>query len=324
MPDEPETQAPVIIAKPAAGTARTVWRSLFLVAIGGIGAVLGFVTGSDYGDVFAPTFRFVGLEGHVATRTLGALTCAVVASTLTFLGLLVFRRRPRAILLAATPKETKQGLTKKLWPKERILTALKAVEKQRAAGLLSDAAYKKRKAMLESRRAGTYAPRSLSVTDPPLNFIQNGGFEKVNRNSARNRSRWLWWGGWSWGGQYENSWEDRPKYVHSGKYSARIRCTGGKGRIGISTPALPAAAGATEYKLTYWAFGEGDNMLFVNFEAGARGTVRHKIPPGWKEYTLVGKLTPGAKTYSIYFYHIGAGTIWLDDVKVVPVGGKAD
>ena len=101
MPDEPETQAPVIIAKPAAATARTVWRSLFLVAIGGIGAVLGLVTGSDYGDVFAPTFRFVGLEGHVATRTLGALTCAVVASTLTFLGLLVFRRRPRAILLAA-------------------------------------------------------------------------------------------------------------------------------------------------------------------------------------------------------------------------------
>jgi hypothetical protein len=66
----------------------------------------------------------------------------------------------------------------------------------------------------------------LSVTNPPLNFIQNGGFEDINRNSAPNRSRWLWWGGWSWGGDYENHWEDRPEYVRSGKYSARIKCLG--------------------------------------------------------------------------------------------------
>ena len=228
------------------------------------------------------------------------------------------------LLLAAAPKaETKESITKKLWPRERVVAAMAAVDKQKARGLLSDAAYRKRKAMLAERLAGTYAPQSLSVTDPPLNFIQNGGFEKVNRNSARNRSRWLWWGGWSWGGDYENSWEDRPKYVHSGKFSARIRCVGAQGRIGISTPGIPAMAGAKQYKLTYWACGEGDNMLFVNFEAGARGTVRHKIPPGWKEYELAGDITAGAKTFSVYFYHTGTGTIWLDDVKLVPVGGAA-
>ena len=229
-----------------------------------------------------------------------------------------------AVLVGASGGDAKQALTKTLWPRQRIQAALKAVERQKAAGILRDAAYQKRKDMLKARLAGTYVSQSLSVTDPPLNFIQNAGFEKVNRNSARNRSRWLWWGGWSWGGDYENSWETRPQYVHSGKHSARIRCTGKKGRIGIMTPALPAVKGASGYKLTFWARGEGDNMLFINFESGARGTVRTKIAPQWKQYTLIGEPEKGAKTYGVYFYHIGAGTIWLDDMKLVPVGGKAE
>jgi len=229
-----------------------------------------------------------------------------------------------AILVGAASPSNKQALTKTLWPRERIVAAIQAVDKQKAAGLLSESAFARRMKMLQARLAGTYVSQSLSVTDPPVNFIQNAGFEKVNRNSARNRSRWLWWGGWSWGGDYENSWETRPPYVHSGKHSARIRCTGKKGRIGIMTPALPAIAGAEEYKLTFWARGEGDNLLFVNFESGARGVLRQKIAPAWRQYTVVGKLARGAKTYGIYFYHIGTGTIWLDDMKLVPVGGKAD
>ena len=215
-------------------------------------------------------------------------------------------------------------LTQELWPKARIEAALAALEKQRAAGLLGDAAYQKRKQMLEQRRAGTYVSKSLAVTNPPLNFIQNGGFEKINRNSARNRSRWLWWGGWSWGGDYENSWEERPEHVHAGKYSARIRCVGKRGRIGIMTPALPAIPGAREYVLTFWAKGEGDNQLFVNFEVGARGTLRERIGPQWREYTLKGTPVPDKKDYRVYFYATGEGTLWLDDVKLVPAGGKTE
>lgn len=225
---------------------------------------------------------------------------------------------------AAKDKAARQALTKKLWAPGRVEAAIKAVEKQRRDGLLTDRAYAKRKEMLAARRAGRYVPQSLSVTDPPVNFIQNGGFEKINRNSARNRSRWLWWGGWSWGGDYENSWETRREYVHSGTYSARIRCTGAKGRIGISTPGIPVMPGAKEYRLTFWARGEGDNMLFVNYEAGARGVLRKKIEPAWKEYTLVGAVAKDAKTFSLYVYHIGTGTIWLDDMKLVPVGAKAN
>jgi hypothetical protein len=228
------------------------------------------------------------------------------------------------MLVRADEKADKAALAKSLWPKERIEAALAAVEKQRADGLLSEQSFKKRQAMLRARLAGTFEPQALAVADPPLNFIQNGGFEQINKNSGRKRSRWLWWGGWDWGGDYENAWEDRPAYVHSGQYSARITCTGKKGRIGIMTPGLPAIPGATEYTFTFWAKGEGDNMLFVNFEEGARGELRQKIGQEWKQYTVKGTPEPGKPTYNVYFYSIGEGTIWLDDVALVPVGGKLD
>ncbi len=223
-----------------------------------------------------------------------------------------------------TAKVTVEQLTQKLWPKERLEQALCEVDQQKAQGLLSNAAYAKRHQMLEQRLAGTYQPESLSVADPPLNFIQNGGFEQINPNSAKNRSRWLWWNGWSWGGDYENRWEEQPAFVHSGKRSARIRCTGAKGRIGINTPPLPSVPGVTEYQLTFWSRGAGDNLLFVNFEAGATGTIREQMGNQWKEYTVVGKPVAGKKTYNVFFYAIGEGTIWLDDVALVPIGGKLD
>jgi len=226
--------------------------------------------------------------------------------------------------VAGDEAQDRQALGQKLWPKDRIESAIKVVEKQRADGLLSDEAYARRKQMLEARLAGRFEPQMLSVVDPPLNFIQNGGFEQINKNSAKNRSRWLWWGGWSWGGDYENYWEDRKEYVHSGQYSARIRCTGAKGRIGISTAALPAVPGVESYKLTFWARGEGENMIFVNFEEGASGELRQKISDQWKQYTLLGKPVAGKPTYTLYFYSIGGGTIWLDDVELVPVGGKLE
>jgi hypothetical protein len=242
--------------------------------------------------------------------TFGVVLLVVVATATAFMG--------------QDSQADKEELTRKLWPQDRIAEAIKAVEQQRQDGLLSEVSYQKRMAMLKARQAGTYVSESLAVSDPPLNFIQNAGFEKVNRNSAKNRSRWLWWNGWSWGGDYENYWETRPQYIHSGKFSARIQCTGAQGRIGIFTPPLPAVPGVKQYKLTFWAKGEGENMLFVNFEGGARGALREKIGPEWKQYTVLGEPQAGADTYGAYFYHIGLGTIWLDDVRLVPIGGELD
>ncbi len=250
--------------------------------------------------------------GRTGLRIFGGAVAALVLSCL------CARSAPEST------QPTVKDLMQKLWPKERVEQALQSLERQKADGLLSQAAYEKRKQMLEARLAGSYQPQSLSVADPPLNFIQNGGFEQTNPNSAKNRSRWLWWGGWSWGGDYENMWEDKAEFVHSGKLSARIRCTGAKGRIGLNTPPLPAVPGATEYKLVFWAKGEGDNMLFINFEEGASGSLREKVPGEWTRYTVSAKPVSGKNTYNVFVYVIGGGTIWLDNFELAPVGGKLD
>ena len=65
-------------------------------------------------------------------------------------------------------------------------------------------------------------------------------------------------------------------------------------------------------------------MLFVNFEEAARGELREKIPGEWKQYTLVGKPEAGKPTYCVYFYVVGLGTIWLDDVELTPIGGNLE
>jgi hypothetical protein len=196
-----------------------------------------------------------------------------------------------------------QELTKALWPRERILQAVQDVQDQKNAGLLTLRAYEQRMGMLRQRLEGSYPPRSLS---------------------EKNRSRWLWWNGWSWGGDYENMWEEKPEFVHSGKFSARIRCTGAKGRIGINAPPLPVVPGASEYKFSFWARGEGANELFVNFEEGATGEMRQQTGPEWRQYTVVGKPVAGKNTFTVYFYSVGEGTIWLDDVSLIPVGGEVD
>jgi hypothetical protein len=207
------------------------------------------------------------------------------------------------------------------WPADRIPAARQSLEKLKADGLITEPQYQKKRALLEARRAGTFKSTALAHTDPAeLNFLQNAGFEEINQNSAKNRSRWLWWGGWSWGGDYENFWESRREYVHSGNYSAGIRCTGKPGRIGLSTPKLPLVPGVKEYLFTVWAKGEGDNQVFLNYESGAAGTLRKKIGPEWEQVSLKGTAEPGAKDFTFYIYAAGGGTLWFDDAKLVPVG----
>jgi hypothetical protein len=211
------------------------------------------------------------------------------------------------------------------WPPERISEAFRALDRMKADGLITERQFQRKRAVLEERRTGRFKSTALSQSDPAeLNFLQNAGFEKINKNSARNRSRWLWWGGWSWGGDYENFWETRKEYVHSGTYSAGIRCTGKPGRIGINTPSLPIVPGVKEYAFTVWAKGEGENQLFLNFESGATGTLRKKIGSEWEEVKLKGVAEPGAKQFSLFIYVAGEGTIWLDDAKLVPVGELKD
>lgn len=225
------------------------------------------------------------------------------------------------VIVAAGGKAAEESL----WPPERIAQALQSLERMKADGLITEAQYRKKRAMLEQRRARTFKPTALSNTNPvETNFLQNGGFEEINRNSAPNRSRWLWWNGWDWGGDYENFWATEKENVHSGSYSAGIRCTGNPGRIGIFTPKLPIVPGATEYVFSVWVKGEGDNQLFLNFESGVTGTLRQKVGPEWTQITLKGAPEAGAKDFHLFIYVTGGGTIYLDDAKLVPFGGRMD
>jgi hypothetical protein len=221
--------------------------------------------------------------------------------------------------------ESKEELTKKLWPKERIEAALKDIEKQKADGLITPKMYDRKKKMLQERLAGTFAPTMLSATNPPLNLLQNASFEDYNPNTSRNMSRWDSWGGWAWptSAAYENGQEQRPEYVKEGKSSARFKCTGAPARTGIQQK-NPIIAGATGYELTIWARGEGENLLNIAFEAGARGSFSEKIGPEWQQITVVGKPDANAKEYTLWIYSRGGGTLWLDDAKLLPVGVKVE
>ena len=108
------------------------------------------------------------------------------------LGLLVLHPVPAA-------SQTREELRAEVWRVERIEAALRAIEVQRAAGLLSRPGYDRRREMLNRRLDGTFVPTMLSVVDPP-GLLQNGGFEQVNRNTRPHQSRWLWWQGWRWEG----------------------------------------------------------------------------------------------------------------------------
>ncbi|HUW57741.1 MAG TPA: hypothetical protein VMZ92_13965 [Planctomycetota bacterium] len=223
-----------------------------------------------------------------------------------------------AVLWAA---ESREELTRRLWPREHVMKVLKDVEKQKTDGLITEKMYQRKKQMLTQRLAGTFRPTTLSATNPPLNLVQNASFEDYNPNTRRNMSRWDWWGGWAWpeNAQYENTWEDRAEYVKAGKYSARFKCTGAPARTGINQ-GIPTIEGATGYELTIWARGEGENMLHIAFESGARGQFMEKIGPEWRQITVTGNPDAGAKKFTLYIYARGGGTIWVDDARLLPLG----
>ena len=75
------------------------------------------------------------------------------------------------VVLARGAAENQAPLTQKLWPRERIGEALEETAKLKAAGMMSEKHYRRKKEMLEARLAGTFKPTMLSTTNPPLNFI---------------------------------------------------------------------------------------------------------------------------------------------------------
>ncbi|MFB3892576.1 MAG: hypothetical protein ACE15C_11200 [Phycisphaerae bacterium] len=230
-----------------------------------------------------------------------------------------------AVGAAVWAAESREEIIRRLWPQERCDEAMKDIEKQKADGLITQKMYERKKAIVLQRKAGTFQPTMLSATNPALNLLQNASFEDFNPNTDKNKSRWDNWGGWAWPtkAEYVNDKEDRPEYVKEGKLSARFKCVGAPARTGIQQK-IPITEGATGYELTIWAKGEGENLLAIAFEAGAKGGFSEKIGPEWKQITLVGKPDPKAKEFTLWIYARGGGTIWLDAARMVPQGVKLE
>lgn len=221
------------------------------------------------------------------------------------------------VLAPGLSAQARTELTADLWSRERVQSALEAIAEHKAAGLLSEAAYQRRRDMLLQRLEGTFSPTMLAVDSPP-DLIQNGGFEAVNRNTRADGSRWRWWQGWRWEGEYEMHWEDRGRHVRSGRYSARITSTGPPGRVSVFTPILPATSDSGVYRFSVWAKGSGENELFVGFDAGASGSVRKRVGREWERIDVRGRVRSGAAGFRIYLNSTGTGTIWVDDATLIP------
>lgn len=199
--------------------------------------------------------------------------------------------------------------------KTEVRKQMEGVKQAYQRGLMSEERYKQKMAMLEEKlKTAPDVEPPVVETDEPVNLIQNGSFEDFNPNSEPNRSRWLWWGGWSWGGDYENN---KAGEAEDGKLCAQIKCTGQAGRIGLMTPDIPVLKKQADYELTLWIKGTPGNRLNVAFESGAGGNGAFTGGDKWEKVTVKGKADAGADKFRIYFYVVGTGTIWLDNVQLM-------
>jgi hypothetical protein len=149
------------------------------------------------------------------------------------------------------------------------------------------------------------------------NVLENGDFEL-------GMAGWHSWGEWD-GGEYQfgsGSGDD----AYSGSASLAISCVR-RGRGGVFTD--PMAFRAGEYDLRFWAKGGGaDSILRWTFEgqspAAAAGRNLDSGPirlgEAWKEFRYRVVLTTDV-ALRLYLFSIGAGTVYLDAVTLVPTAG---
>ena len=180
------------------------------------------------------------------------------------------------------------------------------LEAQLKTGLISKTRCEAKKKVIES------PPKEDATDSGPANLLQNAGFEEFNQNTPANHSRWPGWGGWCWGGDYE-FFKATGNDKHSGEAALGCRCTGATGRIGITSPAVPITKKDGQFEFSIWIKGTGANKLRVAFESGASGGGEATGGSEWKQVTFSGKPDAGAKSFNVYIYIVGGGTIFLDD-----------
>ena len=203
---------------------------------------------------------------------------------------------------------------------EEIRAILADLAEQNQQCLISPQRLTAKKDMLAARADGSFKPVSPPDVSAPSNWVQNAGFEEYNPNTSATQSRWIWWGGWLWKGAYAFE----RAAGSDGKPCAAVRCRGEAGQAGIFTPPLPILKQGARYKATVRARAEGGAVLEMRFKADVEATGvgvadgAKKVSPGeaWAEFTLEGTAKPGAKSFRLYLYNDGPGSLFLGDVKL--------
>ena len=185
------------------------------------------------------------------------------------------------------------------------------IDTQLKTGVISKTRYDAKKKLIEAPPAAADEAKDAG----PENMLQNAGFEEFNPNSSPQNSRWPGWGGWCWAGNYE-FFKANGVNKHSGDAALGCRCTGAAGRIGLMVK-LPITKKDAKIDISVWIKGEGNNKLRVAFESGASGGGEAVGDGGWKLVTFTGASNPDAKSFTLYLYVVGGGTLYLDDAMAV-------
>ena len=154
------------------------------------------------------------------------------------------------------------------------------------------------------------APPPLEV---PGNLIENPSFEL-------GLERWGSWGQWD-GGRYTFGSGSGPD-AHSGGASAAI-ISQQPGRGGIYTEPMRLPAAGT-YRVTLYVKGK-DGARFRTSAANGRliGAKEFEVPERWTKVEYQVEVEDPAKDFRLYVFNVGTGTLYVDDVALLPPEGAA-
>jgi hypothetical protein len=143
------------------------------------------------------------------------------------------------------------------------------------------------------------------------NLVQNPSFEQ-------GMEQWGSWGAWD-GGAYIFGSGSGPD-AHTGGASAAIICQK-PGRGGIYTDPIRLPAAGT-YQVSLFVKGK-DGARFRTSAANGQvvGAREFDVPGTWTEVTYQVKADDPAKEFRLYVYNVGTGTLFVDDVALLPPAG---
>ena len=167
------------------------------------------------------------------------------------------------------------------------------------------------------------APPAAEASAAPVQggLIENGGFEL-------GLVGWDSWGEWD-GGRYTFG-HGSGKDALVGGASLAIHCTAvGRGGVYAKPVRMPAGryelrfavkgepkAGQPEPRMFYALTGDGKHSITLNQESK-----RFEVPRDWRRFTLPVQVREDAGAVTPYFFSVGGGTVYLDDVSLMPLDG---